>query len=165
MRWAVNSRLSLNAGGTWQSTKYTPLRPATISVNPTFFGLTDNYYGGRIQTTLTNDPAYAERSGYPDMVLNLNGTFFFTKDLALNLSTSYQEEVASGRIKDITLPSAVLVGASLAYDTPAVRFQAHGEQSHRRGVLHAELTGRPGRGHRDSGARAQLPDDSFTFKF
>ena len=39
MRWAVNSRLSMNAGGTWQSTKYTPLRPATISVNPTFFGV------------------------------------------------------------------------------------------------------------------------------
>jgi iron complex outermembrane recepter protein len=123
MRWAVNSRLSVNAGGTWQSTKYTPLRPATISVNPTFFGLPDNYYGGRIQTTLTNDPAYAERSGYPDMVLNLNGTFFITEDLALNLSTSYQEEVASGRIKDITLPSAVLVGASLAYDTERFGFK------------------------------------------
>jgi outer membrane receptor protein involved in Fe transport len=113
----------MNAGGTWQSTKYTPLRAATISVNPTFFGLPDNYYGGRIQTTLTNDPRYAERSGYPDMVLNLNGTFFITKDLAFNLSTSYQEEVASGRIKDITLPSAVLVGVSLAYDTPRFGFK------------------------------------------
>jgi iron complex outermembrane receptor protein len=123
MRWAVNDRLSLNSGGTWQSTKYTPLRAATISVNPTFFGLPDNYYGGRIQTTIANDPRYAERSGYPDMVLNLNGTFFFSKELSLNLSTSYQEEVASGRIKDVTLPSAFLVGASISYDTPRFAFR------------------------------------------
>jgi iron complex outermembrane receptor protein len=123
MRWAATPRLSLSSGGTWQSTKYTPLRAATISVNPSFFGLTDNYYGGRLQTTLTNDPRYAERSGYPDMVLNMNGTFFFTKELSMNLSASYQEEVASGRIKDIVLPSAFLVGGSLAYDTPKFTFK------------------------------------------
>ena len=122
-RWAPFSRLSLTAGGTWQSTRYEPVRPATISVNPSFFGVGGNYYGGRMQTTLLGEPQYAERSGYPDMVLNLNGTFFFTKEIALNLSGAYQEEVPSGRIKDITLPDALLVGAALVYDAPKFSFR------------------------------------------
>ncbi len=122
-RWAVTERLALNGSGTWQTTRYTPLRAATISVSPAFFGLADSYYGGRIQTTLVGDSRYAVRSGYPDMVLNANSSFFFTKELAVNLSLSYQEEVASGRIKDITLPDAFLVGASLVYDTPRFSFK------------------------------------------
>jgi outer membrane receptor protein involved in Fe transport len=113
----------LSAGGTWQKTRYTPVRPATISVNPSFFGLSDSYYGGRLQTTLLGEPQYAERSGYPDMVLNTNGTFYFTKEIALNLSLAYQEEVDSGRIHDITLPDAFLVGAAVVYDTPKLAFR------------------------------------------
>lgn len=123
VRWAPVSRVSLSAGGTWQTTRYTPIRPATISVNPTFFGLADDYYGGRLQTTLLGEPQYAERSGYPDMVLNTNATFYFTKEIACNLSLAYQEEVPSGRIKDITLPDAFLVGAAVVYDTPRLAFR------------------------------------------
>jgi iron complex outermembrane recepter protein len=123
-RWAVNSRLSLTAGGTWQGTKYQPLRPATVSVNPSFYGLPDGtYYGGRLQTTISNNPRYGKRPGYPDTVLNLNGTFFFTKELSLNCSTSYQGATYTGRIRDIVLPSAILVGASLNYDAGRFGFR------------------------------------------
>lgn len=118
VRWAASKNFSLTAGGTWQTTRYTPLRAATITVNPSFFGLADDYYGGRLQTTLTNDPAYAKRSGYPDIVLNLNGTYLWDNGWALNVSTAYQEAVPSGRIKDIMLPSATIVGAALVYDSP-----------------------------------------------
>lgn len=123
IRWAPISRVSLSAGGTWQTTRYTPVRAATISVNPAFYGLADNYYGGRLQTTLLGEPQYAERSGYPDMVLNTNGTFYLTKEVAFNLSLAYQEETDSGRIHDITLPNAFLVGAALVYDTPKLAFR------------------------------------------
>lgn len=123
MRWAPIDRLSITAGGTWQRTTYEPVRPATITVNPSFFGIDGNYFGGRLTTTLLGEPQYAERSGYPDMVLNTNGTFFFNKEFALNLSIAYQEEVASGRIKDITLPDALIVGAALVYDAPKFAFR------------------------------------------
>src|SRR5690606_30620466 len=116
-------RLSITAGGTWQRTTYEPVRPATITVNPSFFGIDGNYFGGRLTTTLLGEPQYAERSGYPDMVLNTNGTFFFNKEFALNLSIAYQEEVASGRIEDLTLPDALIVGAALVYDAPKFAFR------------------------------------------
>lgn len=123
LRWAPISRVSLSAGGTWQTTRYTPVRAATISVNPSFYGLNDNYYGGRLQTTLLGEPQYAVRSGYPEMVLNTNGTFYFTKEVAVNLSVAYQEETDSGRIHNITLPDALLVGAAVVYDTPKLAFR------------------------------------------
>jgi outer membrane receptor protein involved in Fe transport len=56
-------------------------------------------------------------------VLNLNGTFFFTKELSLNASTSYQGATYTGRIRDVTLPSAIVVGASLNYDAGRFAFR------------------------------------------
>lgn len=117
-RWVPNRRFSLAGGGTWQRITYTPLRPATTMVNPSFFGLPDGYYGGRLQASLTGEPQYAERSGYPDVVLNLNGTYFLTDALALHLTTVYQSEAPSGRIRDIILPEALIVGAAIVYDAP-----------------------------------------------
>ena len=117
LRWVPNKHFSLSAGGTWQKTIYSPIRPATISVNPTFFGLPDNYYGGRVSTTLLGQPDYGERSGYPDKVITVNGTYLWSSGWSLNLSGAYQAEVPSGRIKDIMLPSALTFGAGLVYDT------------------------------------------------
>jgi iron complex outermembrane receptor protein len=116
IRWVASKRLSITGGGTWQKTIYSPVRASTISVNPTFFGLPDNYYGGRVQTTLLAQPDYAERSGYPDKVITLNGTYVLKGGWSVNLSGRYQASVPSGRIKDIILPQAHVYGGSLVYD-------------------------------------------------
>lgn len=114
LRWVPSKRLSFTGGGTWQKTTYAPVRASTISVNPAFFGLPGNFYGGRLQTTLTAEPDYAERSGYPDKVINLNSTYSFDGGWTVNLSSTYREEVPSGRIKDIILPDAVILGLSVS---------------------------------------------------
>ncbi|MBE2216289.1 MAG: TonB-dependent receptor [Opitutaceae bacterium] len=117
LRWVPMRSINITAGATKQKTTYEPVRPATISVSPTFFGLPDDdYFGGRIQTTLAGEPQYAERSGYPRHVFTLNGTYIFPKGLSVNLSASYQDEVPSGRIKDITLPDALILGTAISYD-------------------------------------------------
>ena len=67
--------------------------------------------------TLPKDPQFAQRSGYPERVFNLNTTYFLTSAIALNISATAQSEVASGRIRDITLPAALIVGGALIYDT------------------------------------------------
>lgn len=117
VRWAPSRRFSLTAGGNWQKTTYVPLRPATTIVNPTFFGLPDGYYGGRLQVVLPGDPKFATRSGYPDRTFNLNGTCFVTRNIALNISATSQSDVPSGRVMDVTLPSALILGAAVVYDT------------------------------------------------
>jgi iron complex outermembrane recepter protein len=117
LRWVPSRRFSLVLGASKENTTFEPARAATIVVNPSFFGLGNDYYGGRLQTTLSNDPRYATRAGYPEKVFNLNGTFFFTRALAVNLSANYQQEVASGRIRDIVLPDAKILGAALIYDS------------------------------------------------
>ncbi|HEX2853522.1 MAG TPA: TonB-dependent receptor plug domain-containing protein [Opitutaceae bacterium] len=124
IRWVASKRLSFTGGGTWQKTIYSPVRASTISVNPTFFGLPDNYYGGRVQTTLLAQTDYSERSGYPDKVITLNGTYILKGGWSMNLSGRYQASVPSGRIKDITLPQAHVYGGGLVYDAKrwGVRF-------------------------------------------
>jgi iron complex outermembrane recepter protein len=117
IRWVASRKLSLTAGGTWQKTIYSPVRASTISVNPTFFGLPNDYYGGRVQTTLLAQPDYSERSGYPDKVITLNATYLLKGGWSANLSGRYQAKVPSGRIKDITLPQAHVYGGNIAYDT------------------------------------------------
>jgi iron complex outermembrane receptor protein len=117
VHWVPSRRFSLVGGVSKENTTFEPARAATIVVNPSFFGLPADYFGGRLQTTLSNDPLYATRAGYPQMVFNLNGTFFFSRALAINLSANYQQEVASGRIRDITLPAAKILGAALIYDS------------------------------------------------
>ena len=65
-----------------------------------------------------------ERSGYPDMVLNINGTFYFTKELALNLSRALPGRSRLRPHPGHHAADALLVGAALAYDTPKFGFQA-----------------------------------------
>jgi iron complex outermembrane receptor protein len=117
-RWVPSERLSLAGGGNWQKTRYDPVRTGPLIVSPSYFGLGNDYYGGRLQVTLGKDSPYDERTGYPDIVLNLNATWFFNKALALNVSSIYQGEAASGRLRDITLPDAAIVDLALIYDTP-----------------------------------------------
>ncbi|MES2697452.1 MAG: TonB-dependent receptor [Verrucomicrobiota bacterium] len=117
-RYIYNRHLSITAGATWQKTVYSPLRVATVAVNPAFFGITEPwlYYAGKLQTNLGAEGQYAERSGYPDKVVNLNVTYLFTSGFGINLSTNYQASVPTGRIKLVTLPDALLFGGSLVYD-------------------------------------------------
>lgn len=115
LRWLAHERFNLAAGATWQETRYVPLRPATIMVGTSTFGLGDDYFGGRLQAVLPASEAYDRRSGYPDLTLNLNASYALTRTTSLNLSISYQDEVASGRLRDITLPAALVSGAALIY--------------------------------------------------
>jgi len=116
LRWVPNRHFSAQAGATFQKTVYTPIRAATISVNPSFYGLPDtDYYGGRFTTTLAGQPQYAERSGYPDKVFTLNATYLMDNGWAFNASGSYQASIPSGRIKDVILPAASTCGFSVVY--------------------------------------------------
>ena len=115
LRWLAHEKVSLSAGATWQKTRYVPLRSAIIMVGTSTFGLGDDYFGGRLQALLPASEAYDRRSGYPDLTLNLNGSYSLTRTTSLNLSLSYQDEVSSGRLRDITLPSALVSGAALIY--------------------------------------------------
>jgi iron complex outermembrane receptor protein len=119
LRYVHNKHLSITAGGTWQKTIYSPLRASTIAVSPAFFGITEPwlYYAGKLQTTLGAQGEYAERSGYPDKMLTVNVTYLFTGGFGLNLSSSYQASVPTGRAKLVVLPDAFLFGGSLVYDT------------------------------------------------
>jgi iron complex outermembrane receptor protein len=118
LRWAATKRLAISAGGALQKAWYVPSRAATTSVNPSFFGLGDSYYGGRLLATVSSDGKYTRRSGYPDFSFNAGATWLITKNLAFNLSGNYQEAVPSGRIRDVTLPGVTVFGAALIYDTP-----------------------------------------------
>lgn len=120
LRWAATKRLGVSAGGALQKAWYVPSRAATTSVNASFFGLDDVYYGGRLLATVSSDGRYTRRSGYPDLSLNVGATWLLTKNLSLNLSGNYQEAVPSGRIRDVTLPGVTVFGAALIYDTPRV---------------------------------------------
>jgi iron complex outermembrane receptor protein len=118
VRWVPNKHFSLSAGGTWQKTIYTPIRPATISVPATFFGLPDgDYYGGRLQSTLGAEERYIERPGYPDKVLTATASYFFSSGWNVNLSGAYQASVPAGRLQDVILPSALTFDTAVAYET------------------------------------------------
>lgn len=117
VRWVPIDTLILTAGGTWQKTEYTPVRPAITTVNGAVFGLpADDYIGGRLRTTVEGEEQYAERSGYPGQVINLNGTYLFPQGFSANLSVSYQDEMYSGRSKSVLLPEALIVGGAISYD-------------------------------------------------
>ncbi len=116
LRWVPNRHLSVTGGATFQKTVYTPIRAATITVNPSFYGLSDaDFYGGRYTTTLAGQVQYMERSGYPDKVFTVNATYLLDSGWAFNVSGSYQASIPSGRIKDVILPAASTCGASVVY--------------------------------------------------
>jgi iron complex outermembrane receptor protein len=118
VRWVPNKHFSFTAGGTWQKTIYVPIRAFTVSVPPSFFGLPDgDYYGGRLQTTLTGQQQYIERPGYPDKVLTATGTYFFGTGWSVNLSSAYQASVPAARLQDVILPSALTFDSAVSYDT------------------------------------------------
>jgi len=120
VRWLAGERLTLSAGANWQESRYVPERPATVMVAPSAFGFDNDYFGGRLQAVLPPG-SYDERSGYPDMTMNLNGTYFLTDAFSMSLAMTYQGEVASGRLGNVTLPAAYVAGASLMYDTRRLR--------------------------------------------
>lgn len=117
LRWAVHDRLAVTAGATWQRTRYVPLRPAVVMVGTSTFDLGDDYYGGRLQAVLPANVTYERRSGYPDLTVSVNGTYQLTRTLSANVSISYQDEVSSGRLRDITLPAALVSGATITYQS------------------------------------------------
>jgi outer membrane receptor protein involved in Fe transport len=92
-------------------------------VGPSTFGLGDDYFGGRLQAILPASAAYERRAGYPDLALNLNATYSLTRALSANVSLSYQDQVASGRLRDITLPAALVGGAALIFEADRFSFR------------------------------------------
>ena len=141
LRWAPIQSPELTAGGTWQTTRYTPVRPATISVNPTFFGLRTTTTVADCRRRSLGEPQYAERSGYPDMVLNTNGTFYFTKEVALQpVGVPTRRKCRRDASRTSRYPMLCSSGAAVVYDTPSLAFRRLGEQPDQRAVLHAELT-------------------------
>lgn len=118
VHWAPSKRFGLTGGWSWQRTVFDPPRPATILVNPSFFGLGDGYYGGRLQTTLTSEPQYAVRAGYPPALFYVDGTLVLTRWFAVNVSANHQQDVRSGRAQDIRLPSATVVDLAVVCSTP-----------------------------------------------
>lgn len=123
LRWAAHERLMMMAGATWQKTRYVPMRSANVMVGPSTFGLGGDYFGGRLQAILPASAAYERRAGYPDLALNLNATYSLTRALSANVSLSYQDQVASGRLRDITLPAALVGGAALIFEAERFLFR------------------------------------------
>jgi iron complex outermembrane recepter protein len=122
-RWVLGSRASLSASATWQRSRYVPERSSTLMVSPSTFGLEGNYYGGRLQTTIPAGEQYSHRSGYPEVVMNVNATFLITQSLALDLHVSHQGEAYAGRLRNVVLPSATIAGVGLSFETRAANFR------------------------------------------
>lgn len=122
-RWVLGARASLTASGTWQRSRYVPERATTVMASPAAFGLEGDYFGGRLQIVIPPGDEYARRSGYPDVVVNLNATLMITEALVLDVHVSHQGEAYAGRLKSVVLPKATTAGAALSYNARRASFR------------------------------------------
>ncbi len=132
VRWAVND--SLFVGATYTNVEALNLNSIENGGRFSFVGAEDLplvapelLFGGQLGAVVNNAASGGRRSGMPENIYSLYGTYLFDNGLTISASMSDVEDVFSGYTNSVKLPAYTLYNMTLGWESEQWKFSLTGK--------------------------------------
>ena len=132
VRWAVND--SLFVGATYTNVEALNLDSIENGGRFSFVGAEDLplvppelLFGGQLGALVNNAASGGRRSGMPENIYSLYGTYLFDNGLTISASMSDVEDVFSGYTNSVKLPAYTLYNMTLGWESEQWKFSLTGK--------------------------------------